>query len=86
MVVVLGVAEEPAVVDGVTPTISTSRDFSAVAGAFELGVTDTELDRLKDDVDRDTAAGMEGVAMVVLDWESVEEAETDTAALAGETV
>jgi len=53
------------VVDSVTPTISTSRDSSALAGAFEVAVADTELDRLEDD--RDTVVETDGVAMVVTD-------------------
>jgi hypothetical protein len=71
-------------VDGVIPTISTSRDSSAFAGTFEVAVAGTELNRLEDD--RDCVGGTDGVAMVVVDWEGAEEVETDTAAWAGVTV
>lgn len=80
VVVVADVDEELAVgdVDGVIPTISTSRDSSAFAGTFEVAVAGTELNRLEDD--RDAVAGTDGVTMVVVDWVGVEEVETDTAA------
>ena len=71
-------------VDGVIPTISTSRDSSAFAGAFGVAVAGAELNGLKDD--RDAVAGTDGFTMVVIDWEGAEEAETDTAAWAGVTV
>ena len=52
-------------VDGVIPTISTSRDSSAFAGAFEVAVAGAELNGLKDD--RDAVAGTDGFTMVVID-------------------
>jgi len=69
-------------VDGVIPTISTSRDSSAFAGAFEVTVAGAELSGLKDD--REAVTGTEGFTMVVIDWEGAEE--VDTAAWAGVTV
>ena len=90
--VVADADEAPAVVEGVTPMTSTSRDSSAFAGVGVVAV-DAVLEVLKDDcvvdavvavvaleVEADCADG----AATVVGKDGIEGVATDTAALAGE--